>query len=202
VLKSIISNVSSELGALIISLAVLSIVVKEVLYRWTLFIAKKEDSSLLMANAWHHRLDAMTSLLTIVGVGGTMIGLPYTDPIAGIVLSCFVIVVGYRLFLSSFRELIDGQNEFLRNEVQNFINTSSLKDQIHNIRVRKMGPYSILDLKLSLRGTSSVTEASEKTEELEHNILEKFPTIREVMICIEKELDTESTPPSQCPYKG
>lgn len=85
----------------------MSLVVKEVLFQATLRVAKKQNSMVLEANAWHHRSDAISSILAFVGVGGQMMGIPYLDAIAGIAVAGIIIQAGYPLMKESGYELVD-----------------------------------------------------------------------------------------------
>ncbi len=87
--------------------AVASLLVNEVLFRATLFIAKKERSQVLEANAWHHRSDAMSSAAAFVGIVGSMAGYPQFDPIASVVVSGMIIKAGFYIFTDVIRELTD-----------------------------------------------------------------------------------------------
>ncbi len=89
--------------------AVASLLVNEVLFRATLFIAKKERSQVLEANAWHHRSDAMSSAAAFVGIVGAMAGYPQFDPIASVVVSGMIIKAGFYIFTDVIRELTDRQ---------------------------------------------------------------------------------------------
>jgi cation diffusion facilitator family transporter len=87
--------------------AVASLVVNEVLFRATLFVAKKERSQVLEANAWHHRSDAMSSGAAFIGIVGSMAGYPQFDPIASVVVSGMIIRAGFYIFTDVIRELTD-----------------------------------------------------------------------------------------------
>lgn len=87
--------------------AAISLVIKEVLFQITMRVAKKQNSLVLEANAWHHRSDAISSILAFVGVGGQMLGIPYCDSLAGIAVAGIIVQAGWPLLKVSTHELVD-----------------------------------------------------------------------------------------------
>jgi len=157
-----LNNPASEYGGLAISIAAFSIIVKEILYRVTKFVAIKENSDLLLANAWHHRTDAITSFITIIGLGGSMLGIPYTDPAAGIALSLLILSVGFKILVKSFRELVDEQDMNTKIHLEEYLKSLNNKEMIYHIRARKFGAYSIVDLYLKLERNNETIDLAEK----------------------------------------
>eukprot|EP01129_Flabellula_baltica_P017682 TRINITY_DN9886_c0_g1_i1.p1 TRINITY_DN9886_c0_g1~~TRINITY_DN9886_c0_g1_i1.p1 ORF type:complete len:484 (+),score=77.63 TRINITY_DN9886_c0_g1_i1:142-1593(+) len=167
--------------------AIVSLVVKEILYRWTLAVAKRENSEVLKANAWHHRSDAITSVVALIGIGAAIIGIPYADPIAGLAVSGFIIKAGWNILRSSVLELIDSQevaSDHLR-EIGHHLDQMDDVEGYHNLRVRKMGPYMLVDLHLSVNPIHTVSSAHQVAEHVRTSIMEKFGNVREVMVHIE-----------------
>jgi cation diffusion facilitator family transporter len=93
--------------ALALLVAVISILAKELLYHYTVRVAQRIRSDMLKANAWHHRSDAVSSVAVLIGVGGTMAGLPYLDAIAAVVVGLMIARIGWELGQSAFQELVD-----------------------------------------------------------------------------------------------
>ena len=85
-------------GMLALAAAVISIVSKEAMYWYTRYYAKKIDSSALMADAWHHRSDAFSSVGSLIGIGGAMFGFPVLDPLASVVICIFILKVAFDIF--------------------------------------------------------------------------------------------------------
>lgn len=103
-------SIAGEIGSptqIALWAAAISLVVKEVLFQITLRIARKQNSMVLEANAWHHRSDAISSILAFVGVGGQMMGIPYLDAVAGIAVAAIIVQAGYPLMKESGYELVD-----------------------------------------------------------------------------------------------
>jgi len=167
--------------------AFVSIVVKEFLYQITMAVARKERSEVLIANAWHHRSDAISSIVAFIGVGGSILGWKYLDPVAGIIVAALISKAGYDIFSGSVKELTDNQSI----EQSTIENISALIKEIpdvlghHNLRSRKMGPYSLVDFHITVDPQLSVTAAHQIAERTRRAILSKFPHIREALIHVE-----------------
>jgi divalent metal cation (Fe/Co/Zn/Cd) transporter len=86
--------------------AIASIVVKEVLFQMTMFIGKKQNSQLLMANAWHHRGDAISSVVALIGIAGAQLGYPALDPIAGLAVAGLIIKIGFSTSWESLKVIL------------------------------------------------------------------------------------------------
>jgi cation diffusion facilitator family transporter len=99
--------VDSGTSLYVLGAAVVSIGAKEVLYRATLKVAEQEHSLVLAANAWHHRSDALSSVVALVGVAGSLAGVPLADPVGGIVIAGLILRVSADLFHEAFKELTD-----------------------------------------------------------------------------------------------
>ena len=94
-------------GMLALIAAIISIVVKEVMYWYTRHYAKKIDSSALMADAWHHRSDALSSVGALIGIGGAMLGFPIMDSIASLVIFIFIVKAAYDIFKDAVDKMVD-----------------------------------------------------------------------------------------------
>eukprot|EP00494_Astrolonche_serrata_P004808 UN04822 len=106
--------------------AIMSLILKEGLYWITLAAANKIDSPALRANAWHHRTDALTSLVALVGISGAMYGHNYLDPLAGICIAGFIVKVGLELSISSSRDLLDCNSTKELEIVTNLLNLKTI----------------------------------------------------------------------------
>jgi len=146
--------------------AVVSIIVNEIIFRVTLFIARTERSKVLEANAWHHRSDALSSLAALAGISGSMIGYPFADPLAGLVVSAMIVHAGWTVLREVVYELTDKQTDTaVRSQVIALLNElkNDQKNQIkgfHSLRLRKMGPYIVADLYITVDPNLKVSEGS------------------------------------------
>lgn len=151
--------------ALALSGALISIVTKESLYRWTLYIGRQIDNQAVIANAWDHRGDALSSVAALIGIGGAMAGLPILDPLAAIVVVYMIIKVGVDITGTALRELMDTQPSPERlAELGGIIKSTSGVVDYHELKTRKMGADLYIDAHIQVRPDISVSEA--------HNIAE------------------------------
>ncbi len=139
--------------------AAISIISKEVLYWMTIKVANKYNSAMLKANAWHHRSDAISSIVVLVGIVGSMLGYDYLDLIAAIVVGAMIIKIALDFSLSSAKELVDtgiekGDLEKLRNEMKAISGVSS----VHSLRTRSLGSSIYCDVHVEVMPFLSVSE--------------------------------------------
>ncbi|MHB1240041.1 MAG: cation diffusion facilitator family transporter, partial [Gammaproteobacteria bacterium] len=128
-------------------IAALSIVSKEALYHYTARAARRFRSNVLRANAWHHRSDAISSVVVAVGIAGTLAGLPYLDAIAAIVVAAMIAKIGWGLMWQSVRELIDTGLERERVvAVEHAIQSVPGVKALHMLRSRRMGSDALVDV--------------------------------------------------------
>lgn len=166
--------------------AFLSIVVKECMYWYTIKIAKKIKSISMEADAWHHRSDAFSSIGTFLGVLGARLGFPVLDPIAGIIVSIFVIKVGVELYIKSVKELVD---ESASEEIINTINerTKSIDGVrgIKNLKTRVFGNKIYVDIEILVDSYISVKLGHDIAELVHDRLEEEISDIKHCMIHIE-----------------
>jgi len=146
-------------GVLALVIAAISIVVKEALYHYSMTIAKKYRSNMLKANAWHSRSDAISSVIVVVGVAGSMAGLDYLDAIAAVGVALMIAKISWGLVWHSVRELIDTglepeRVEAIRNSILNVDGVKAL----HILRTRRMGSDALVDVHIQVPPTISVSE--------------------------------------------
>jgi cation diffusion facilitator family transporter len=183
-IKHIMSNVPLLVpsGVALVG-ALVAILVKEVLFRRTKQIADVWNSKVLLANAWHHRTDSISSFVALVGVAGAMVELPILDPLAGIVVSALIVKAGGELAWDSLKELTDQNvDKQLLTDVQTLLN--DMRDEgvlsYHRLRGRRMGPYVLMDVHISVSPTISVSAAHQVAERVRIHALRKFHVISEV----------------------
>lgn len=158
--------------------AVASILLKEWLYRYTAKVGREEKSDAVVANAWHHRSDAISSLGTLIGVAGAMfLGTQWRilDPIAAIVVSLFIIKAGYDIFHPAMSELMESALPTeQQQEISNIILGVNGIRRIHNLRTRKVGNNIAIDLHAKMDGDITLRHAHEIASEAERRIRAKF----------------------------
>ncbi len=138
---------------------VIAIIIKESIYRWTLKVSKKLKSQVLYANAWHHRSDAITSVVTLIAIFVSRLNehLYIVDNIGGIICSIFIIRVAYKIIRPALNELSDsGASEKIRKKIEEVSLSVNEIKSVHKIRTRQMGSVVFADLHMLIDGNTTV----------------------------------------------
>lgn len=188
---------------LALAFAALAIVSKEALYHYTVHVAKRVRSSLLRANAWHHRSDVFSSLVVFAGIGGTLLGLHYLDAIAAIVVAVMIARIGWQLASSGVRELIDTALdpeavEAIRHTILNTDGVSGL----HMLRTRRMGGEALADVHILVNSRISVSEGHRISEAVEQRLIDEFEEMTDVTVHIDPEDDEREAACAALPLRG
>lgn len=174
--------------------AALSIASKEAIYRYTLAVGKRLKSNLLIANAWHSRTDAWSSIIVFVGIAGAMSGLPWLDSVAAFLVAIFVARIGWNLAWSSLKELVDTAIE--PGTVKTIGNIALAVDGIegvHNFKSRKMGSKKLLEMDLQVKPYVSTSEAHYLGNTVVNHILQEFDDIGHIIFHIDTEKDADAS---------
>lgn len=165
-------------GLLALWAALLSILVKEILYRYTVAKGKALDSPAVVANAWHHRSDALSSIGAAVGIGGSiLLGQRWAvlDPLASIVVGAMLVKVAWDLLKGSAGELTDSSlPEETEREIEEIIRRFPQVSQPHNLRTRRIGNRIAIEAHVRLDGEMSLLEAHDIVSAIENKIKERF----------------------------
>ena len=165
-------------GMLALWAALLSILVKEVLYRYTARRGKELESQAMIANAWHHRSDALSSIGAAIGIGGAiLLGNRWTvlDPLASIVVGAMLVKVAVKLMKTSVDELTEcSLPAEMENEIMALILSQSDVQEPHNLRTRRIGNRIAIEVHVRMRGDHSLNFAHEKATALERLLKERF----------------------------
>ncbi len=148
--------------------AAISVISKEVLYYATLAVAKKLRSSLLEANAWHHRSDAVSSIIVFIGIAGTYFGYVLLDAIAAMLVALMIGKIGLDLSRQSMQELVDTalEPEMVENIKQTILDIDDVR-QLHLLRSRRMGHNALVDVHIQVSPKLSVSEGHHIAERVE-----------------------------------
>ena len=181
-------------GMLALWAALVSIVIKEALYRYTAYKGKKLESQAVVANAWHHRSDAFSSMAAAVGIAGAIIlGKRWTvlDPIASIIVGIMLVFVAVRILKQSIGELTDESlQEHTENEILDIISSVPGVCQPHNLRTRRLGGRISIEAHIRMDGNISLFEAHDLTSDIEHRLKEKYGSETHVTLHMEpKKID-------------
>lgn len=178
-------------------IAVLSIILKEAIYHYTMHAARRLRSKLLRANAWHSRSDAISSVVVVIGLAGAMAGLYYLDAVAAVVVGVMIAKIGWDLAYSSFRELIDTALDKERvAQIKQLIQHVDGVNTLHMLRTRSMGPDALVDVHILVDPRLSVSEGHLISEQVRQRLIDQFDEVRDVMVHIDPE-DDEVVAPSR-----
>lgn len=170
--------------------AVISIVSKEWIYRYTKAIGEKINSKLLIANAWHSRSDAFSSAVVLVGVAGAMLGVAWLDSLAALVVAIMIANIGWGLAWESIQELVDtalSADEVA--EIRAVVMSVKGVVGVHDLRSRKMGADALLDIHIQVGSKVSVSEGHNIGVWVTDSLLRKFKDISDVIFHIDPEED-------------
>ena len=174
-------------------IAAISIISNELLYHATNAVAKRIRSPLLEANAWHHRSDAISSIVVFVGIGGTYFGFPLLDTIAAIIVALMIAKIGIDLSYQSLQELVDTalEPEMVEQIKQTILAIDDVR-QLHLLRSRRMGHNALIDVHIQVSPKLSVSEGHHITESVEQSLIDNFEEVNDVTVHIDPE-DDETT---------
>jgi cation diffusion facilitator family transporter len=171
--------------AIAVAAAFLTIVVKEMLYRYSIAAGRTLESPAILAVAKDHRKDAITSVSTLVGVTGAFFGLTFLDPLAAGITSLFIFHIGYEAFTGAAHELMDGSPADVHtDDIVLAAKTVPGVMEVHEIRCRRSGQYLIVELKLDMDPEITVRESHAIATEVKKLIFERFHNVGDVMIHI------------------
>ena len=165
-------------GWLALAAAIISILVKEILYHYTVRSGKRLDSQALVANAWHHRSDALSSIGTTVGIGGAiLLGNRWTvlDPLASVVVGAMLVKVSVDLMRSSVGELTESSlSGEIEQEIEDIIRSFPDVSEPHNLRTRRIGNRFAIEAHVRMDGNASLTAAHDRATAIEQRLRERF----------------------------
>ena len=177
-------------GTIALWMAGIAIIVKEALFHVTRMVGRRSGSRILLANAWHHRSDAISSVAALVGIAGAQWGVPLMDPIAGMLVAGLIIKTGIDIGYESIRELTDETvEEEIISELVKIMSGIEGVDHYHEMRARRMGPHLLVDLHIEVDSMMSISAAHQVAERVRLGILEKLPAVNEVLVHVDAEDD-------------
>ncbi len=182
--------------------AVLSIGIKEWLYWYTLGYAKRVRSDLLRANAWHHRSDAISSIVVLIGIAGTMAGLPYLDAIAAFVVALMIAGIARELGWEAVRELVDTALDAKRlTTIRQTIQHVAGVRNLHMLRTRTIGGQAVVDVHVLVDPYVSVSEGHLISVMVEQRLKKEVDEVRDVIVHIDPEDDETARPTMGLPLR-
>ena len=184
-------------------IALLTLAVKEWLYIYTIRTAARYGSALLRANAWHHRSDAISSVIVFVGIAGALYGYGYLDAVAAILVAVFIAKIGVQLGWQALRELIDtGLDSDDREAIRRVIHTVSGVKALHLLRTRRMGGQAYVDVHILVDSHLSVSEGHQISEVVRQRLIQQIAPVTDVMVHIDTEEDEAGDIASGLPLRA
>jgi cation diffusion facilitator family transporter len=173
-------------------IAAFSILANEGLFFYTRYMANLINSDLLRANAWHHRSDSVSSVVVLVGIGGTMAGLPYLDAIAAVLVGVMVMKIGWNLGWGAVQELADtGLEEEYLNKIREVIANVSGVNSVHMLRTRRLGGHALADVHVQVDPWLSVSEGHRIAEVVQFGLIDQVEVLEDVTVHIDPEDDED-----------
>jgi len=190
-------------GMLALWAAVISVLAKEALYHYTIAVARKLHSNLIRANAWHHRSDAVSSIVVVAGVIGSMAGLTYLDAVASVLVAVMVAKIGWELGWHSVHELIDrgleqGDIKTIREKIMHVDGVRAM----HDLRTRRMGGSVVVDVDVLVDPSITVSEGHRIGQEVLKRLHSDIDQVVDVTVHIDPEDDETDTPCGDVPMRG
>ena len=189
-------------GLLALLAALVSVFAKEVIYQYTARVARRLRSNMLHANAWHSRSDAISSIVVVIGVGGTMAGLRWLDAAAAIVVALMIAKIAWDLLWKSLQELIDTALEAEQVEAI----SASIRDvpgvrSLHMLRTRRSGSDALVDVHILVDPKLSVSEGHQIGETVRSRLLAGNDEVTDVTVHIDPEDDELASPCTHLPLR-
>lgn len=170
-------------GILALAAAILSIVCKEGMYWYTRYNAKKIDSSALMADAWHHRSDAFSSIGALVGIAGARLGFPVMDSVASLVIFVFIIKAAYDIFKDAIDKMVDHScDDRTEKEIRDCVMGNKDVLGIDLLQTRIFGNKIYVDVEIRANASYTLKEAHEIAESVHNDIEKNFPKVKHIMV--------------------
>lgn len=175
-------------GALALVAAAVSIVCKEAMYWYTRYYAKRLNSAGLMAEAWHHRSDALSSIGALVGIWGARRGYPRLDAVASLLICAFILKAAYDIFVDAMEKMVDKScNQEELAALRTCVMTVDGVLGIDRLQARTFGNRLYVDLEIREDGAKTLLEAHRVAEQVHDTIERQFPVVKHIMIHVNPE---------------
>ena len=170
-------------GMLALAAAILSIVVKEAMFWYTRAGAKRIDSGALMADAWHHRSDSLSSVGALIGIGGARLGFPILDPVASVVICIFIEKAALDIFMDAVNKMVDKAcDEETEAKMQECVMAQEGVLGVDLLRTRTFGNKVYVDIEISADGDKTLREAHTIAENVHDSVEIEFPKVKHIMV--------------------
>ncbi|MFA5960426.1 MAG: cation diffusion facilitator family transporter [Tatlockia sp.] len=181
----------------------LSIAVNEGLFHYTHTVGKRIQSSLVVANAWHHRSDAASSIVVALGLLGSLFGFPYFDVLAAAIVGCLIIKMGADYGWNSVKELVDTAVEpALLQKIEAIIVSIEGVKKMHQLRTRSMGGDIFIDVHVLVMPNMSVSEGHYIAQNVDNALVKQLAAVKDVTVHIDPEDDETGCPSLHLPSRS
>ena len=163
--------------------AVVSILVKEGMYRYTMYYADKLDSAAFRADAWHHRSDALSSVGSFIGIGMARLGFPIMDPIESLLICAMILKVAFDIIREALAQMLDTScGKDFEQKLRKFVEEQPGVEHVDLLHTRQFGNKVYVDLEIAVNRDLSLGEAHAIAERVHGNMEQAFPKVKHVMI--------------------
>ena len=168
--------------------AVVSIIVKEGMFWYTMFYAKKLNSAAFKADAWHHRSDAISSVGSFIGIGLAKLGLPFMDSVASLLICLLILKVAYDIIKDAVTKMLDtSSGKDTEQSIRGFIEEQPGVRHVDLLRTRQFGSKIYVDLEIAVKRDISLVDAHAIAEQVHSSVEQQFPNVKHVMIHVNPE---------------
>ena len=173
-----------------LSAAIISIIIKEWMYRYTKKAAMKLNSGALLADAWHHRSDALSSIGSFIGILGSMLGLKFFDPLASILIALCIVKVAYDILKDALAKMLDtAASEEIEKNIIDIVKENEAILNIDDIKTRLFGSKIYVDLEIAVDAHLSLIEAHDIAEDIHTKVEEKIANCKHCMVHVNPKID-------------
>lgn len=170
-------------SAIALVAAIVSIISKEAMYWYTRYYAKLINSSAFLADAWHHRSDAFSSIGSLIGIGAAMLGFPVMDSVASVAICLFIVKASYDILKDSVVKLLDTScGKSYEERMEQYIAGQEGVVHVDSLRSRMFGNKVYIDLEIQVDGEKSLRDAHEVAEHVHDQVEHTFPDVKHIMI--------------------
>ncbi|CUX83301.1 MAG: CDF family cation efflux protein [Roseibaca calidilacus] len=199
----LLSGADSAPGVWALAVIALSIVTKEILFHYTKGVGEREASRMIVANAWHHRTDALSSVVALVGVGAAQLGFGWGDPLAAIIIAAMLARVAWEFGKGAVDELVDTQApDNLRADLQDSLSRTPGVQGLRDLRMRQHGARAVADVSVMVDPHITVTEGHRIAEAARADALGQIDALEDLIIHVEPAGHFDGFGATKAPLRG
>lgn len=201
-LDELLHSTSTKPGWLALPIIIISIIANELLFHYTRHIGKLINSQLIAANAWHHRSDAASSIVVLLGLIGSLAGFIYLDALAAVIVGIMIVKMGWDYGWNSVKELVDtAVDSELLMQIEHVIQSVDGVQKIHQLRSRFMGSDVLIDVHILVSPKISVSEGHYIAQHVHHALVDQIESVQDVIVHVDPEDDEISSPSLHLPSR-